>query len=110
MGLSTVPLFLIPHTNPNSLWIYLVVCLAGLFNGMVNSISIVLAQKLIPGGLGLASGLAMGFIFSAGGLGILASGALADRFGLSSVFSLCAILAVTGAIMGIFLVDREYKQ
>jgi hypothetical protein len=52
----------------------------------------------------------MGFIFSAGGIGILASGALADWLGLSSVFYLCTILAVTGAIMGIFLVDREYKQ
>jgi FSR family fosmidomycin resistance protein-like MFS transporter len=110
MGLSIIPLFLIPHTNPNSLLIYPVVFLAGLFNGTVNSISIVLAQKLIPGGLGLASGLAMGFIFSAGGIGILASGALADRLGLSSVFYLCTILAVSGAIMGIFLVDREYKQ
>ncbi|HMD90778.1 MAG TPA: MFS transporter [Anaerolineaceae bacterium] len=110
MGLSTLPLFLIPQTAASSLLMYPLVFLAGLFNGTVNSISIVLAQKLIPGGLGLASGLAMGFIFSAGGIGILASGALADRLGLISVFYLCTILAVTGAIMGIFLVDREYQQ
>ena len=110
MGLSSIPLFLIPHTGSSSLLMYPVVFLAGLFNGTVNSISIVLAQKLIPGGLGLSSGLAMGFIFSAGGIGVLASGALADWLGLSSVFYLCTILAVTGAIMGIFLVDREYKQ
>ncbi|MDR3574091.1 MAG: MFS transporter [Anaerolineaceae bacterium] len=110
MGLSIIPLFLIPHTSSSSLLIYPVVFFAGLFNGTVNSISIVLAQKLIPGGLGLASGLAMGFIFSAGGLGILASGALADRLGLSSVFYLCTVLAISGSIMGLFLVDREYKQ
>jgi len=110
MGLSTIPLFLIPHTGASSLLMYPVVFLAGMFNGTVNSISIVLAQKLIPGGLGLASGLAMGFIFSAGGIGILASGAIADHLGLTSLFYLCAILAVTGALMGLFLVDREYQQ
>ena len=110
MALCSFPLFLIPHTSASSLLMYPVVFLAGLFNGAVNSISIVLAQKLIPGGLGLASGLAMGFIFSAGGIGILASGALADWQGLSSVFYLCSILGVTGAIMGIFLVDPEYQQ
>ena len=110
MGLCTFPMFLIPHIDTGSVWIYLAVCLAGMFNGTVNSISIVLAQKLIPGGLGLASGLAMGFIFSAGGLGVLASGALADRLGLVSVFYLCTILSISGAVMGLFLVDRDFER
>lgn len=55
------------------------------------SVTIVLAQELLPDNLGLASGLILGLGFGTGGLGAALTGSLADHFGLNAAFWVLAM-------------------
>lgn len=61
------------------------------------SVTIVLAQELLPRYLGLASGLILGLGFGMGGLGTAFSGFLADRIGLEQTFWILAITPLLSA-------------
>ncbi len=100
--LSSIPIYLI-STLGWSAWLYLLIPLAGGLTGAVHSIVMVLAQRSLPMGMGMASGLAMGFIFSAGALGTLLSGPLADAWGWPPVFQLTSMLVLVGAGLAFFL-------
>lgn len=54
----------------------------GMLLGAAMPISIILAQTILPGRSALASGLAFGSTFVAGGIGTAVTGFLADRLGL----------------------------
>ena len=54
----------------------------------------VLAQRMIPGGMALASGLILGFIFSSGALGMLLTGPLAENYGFPTV-----LVMTTGLVL-----------
>ena len=63
------------------------------------SVTVVLAQELLPRRLGLASGLTLGLAFGAGGVGVALSGFLADALGLcSSVWILVALPGIGGLL------------
>jgi FSR family fosmidomycin resistance protein-like MFS transporter len=64
------------------------------------SVTIVLAQELLPNNLGLASGLILGLGFGTGGLGTALSGYLADHIGLYQTFWVLAL----APLLSIFLV------
>lgn len=103
--ISVVPLYLIPFSGL-SVWLYVFIPLAGLFTGSVYSILVVLAQRIIPGGMALASGLILGFMFSSGAIGTYLSGYIADLWGLTLVFKLNALIALAAAIWASRLGDR----
>lgn len=84
-------------------WLYLLIPLAGLFTGAVHSIVVVLAQRALPMGMASASGLTLGFIFSAGALGTALCGPLADVWGWPPVFGLTAALALSAALFTLAL-------
>ena len=63
---------------------------------------VVYGQELMPGRVGMVSGLFFGFIFGIGGIGAAALGALADWQGIRFVFLLCSFLPAIG-ILSIFL-------
>jgi len=71
---------------------------------------VVLAQKTIKGGRGLASGLVLGFKFAAGALGMFISGILADYLGFSFIFGMTAILALSAALIIRTLKDVEKQR
>ena len=96
--LATLPLFTISRIGWTP-WLYAIVPLAGALNGSVHPILVVLAQKTIQGGRGLASGLVLGFKFAAGALGMFISGILADFFGFSFIFGMTAVLALSAALI-----------
>ncbi len=75
-------------------WLYLLIPLAGACTGAVHSIIVVLAQRIISGGMALASGLILGFIFSAGALGLLFTGPLAENYGFPTV-----LVMTTGLVL-----------
>lgn len=79
--------------------LFLTIPLAGGFTGAVHSIIVVLAQRLIPSGMGLASGLILGFMFSAGALGALLSGYIADLWGFPVMFLFTVGLVVITALL-----------
>lgn len=75
-------------------WLYLLIPLAGACTGSVHSIMVVLAQRIISGGMALATGLILGFIFSAGALGMLITGPLAETRGFPTV-----LVMTTGLVL-----------
>lgn len=67
---------------------------------------VVYGQELMPGRVGMVSGLFFGFIFGVGGMGAALLGVVADWKGLSFVFLLCSFLPAIG-VLTILLPDTR---
>jgi MFS transporter, FSR family, fosmidomycin resistance protein len=67
---------------------------------------LVFAQELLPGRVGLVSGLFFGFAFGTAGIGAALLGDLADRTGIDLVYRLCSFLPALGLLTA-FLPDIE---
>ena len=98
---------LLPHvdlfwTGPLSVLIGMV--LASAFPAVV-----VFAQELIPGKVGMISGLFFGFAFGVAGLSAAVLGALADARGIDFVYHVCAYLPVIG-LLAALLPDIEHRR
>jgi FSR family fosmidomycin resistance protein-like MFS transporter len=106
LALASLPLCLIARLGWSP-WLYLLVPLSGMFTGAVHSIIVVLAQRVLGGGMALASGLTMGIMFSAGALGTLLTGPLADKWGFTPVFLMSAGLALTAALAALALKEQR---
>ncbi len=102
LALASVPMLVMSRIGWSG-WLYALIPLSGLFTGAVHSIMVVLAQRLLPGGMALASGLALGFIFSAGALGMLLTGPMAETQGFPSVLVLSSGLVLAGAMFALAL-------
>lgn len=61
--------------------------------------TIVLAQEMMPGYVGMASGLTIGFSIGLGGIGATVLGVVADNFGVPAVFTILSVLPL--AALGI---------
>ena len=107
LTLASIPIYIIAKGGWSN-WLYVLVPVAGFFTGSVHSIIVVLAQHVIRSGLGMATGLTLGFMYSAGALGTLASGAIADSHGFSVMFQLTAGLVILAAVLPFFI--REEKS
>ncbi len=59
---------------------------------------VVLAQELMPGKVGMISGLFFGFAFGVGGIGAAVLGRMADAWGIEAVFNLCSVLPAIGLL------------
>ena len=83
-------------------------CLLSVVVGLILSSAfsaiVVFAQELIPGRVGLVSGLFFGFAFGVAGLGAAVLGVIADHVGIDAVFKMCALLPVLGVLA--FLLPR----
>ena len=80
-------------------WLWILTGLSGAALLASFSVTIVLTQELMPGRLGLASGLALGLGFGTGGLGSALTGFLADTFGLYTAAWVLAIAPAAAAFM-----------
>lgn len=89
-----------------SQWLYFLIPLAGALTGAVHSIMVVFAQRIIPGGMALASGLILGFIFSSGALGLLYTGHLAELYGFPFVLTLTTGMALVASPLALFLKEK----
>lgn len=70
----------------------------GLILASAFSAILVYAQELIPGQVGMVSGLFFGFAFGMGGLGAAVLGYIADLAGIDLVYQICAFLPLIGII------------
>jgi len=70
---------------------------------------VVFGQELMPGRVGMVSGLFFGFIFGVGGISAAMLGTLADWKGINFVFQLCAFLPATGVLTALLPNLREQK-
>ena len=62
---------------------------------------LVYAQELIPGKVGMISGLFFGFAFGMGAIGSAVLGKLADQTSIDYVYRLCAFLPLLGLVTGL---------
>ncbi|SHK56851.1 MFS transporter [Desulforamulus aeronauticus] len=69
--------------------------------------SLVMAQKMMPGNIAMASGLTLGFSIGLGAMGVLALGHVADTLGLSWVFNLLSVLPIAGFILTLFVQEPD---
>jgi len=69
---------------------------------------LVYAQELLPGSVGLISGLFFGFAFGMGGLGSAALGWLADLTGVVTVYQVMAFLPLLG-LVAMFLPNLDSR-
>jgi len=89
---------------------FLLLFLAGFFNGMPHSILIIRVQTLLPNRQALASGLALGFMFFSGSIGSFILGVIADTVGLSAALQGTAALPFVGMLTGLLLpLERSPK-
>jgi FSR family fosmidomycin resistance protein-like MFS transporter len=59
---------------------------------------LVYAQELVPGRIGLISGLFFGLAFGLGGLGAASLGILADHTSVRFVYRVCSVLPALGVL------------
>lgn len=90
-----------------SWWLFVLMPLAGVFTGAVFSILVVMAQRMLPGGMALASGLALGFIFSSGALGLLYTGPLAETRGFPFVLMMTTGLVLIASPLALMLKEPQ---
>ncbi|MGI8951238.1 MAG: MFS transporter [Chitinophagaceae bacterium] len=90
---------LLPYANlffTTVLSIFIGVIIASAFSAIL-----VYAQELLPGKIGMISGLFFGFAFGMGGLGSAVLGAYADRTSIEHVYFVCSYLPLIGLLTGL---------
>ena len=95
---------LLPHAN--LFWTSILTVVIGLILASAFSAIVVYAQELVPGRVGLISGVFFGFAFGIAGLGAAVLGQLADVIGVEAVYRLCAFLPAIG-LLAAFLPDLD---
>lgn len=101
------------------LWLYLgaaglgfhaLIFIIGMLTGAGFSVTVVIAQALLPGRQALASGLTLGFIFASGAIGAAVAGWIADSVGLAWVLRGVAGLALLGGLCALALPATRFGQ
>ena len=82
--------------------------LIGLVIASAFSAILVYAQELMPGRVGMVSGLFFGLAFGLGGLGAALLGTLADHTSIDFAYKVCSFLPALGLLTG-FLPDTSRK-
>lgn len=98
---------LLPHAN--LMWTSVLSVIIGVILASAFSAILVFAQELMPGKVGMVSGLFFGLAFGMGGLGAAVLGYVADRTSIELVYQICAFLPLLG-ILTAFLPNIERKQ
>ncbi len=98
-----MPLFFVTE----GLLLFVVLGLLGMILISTFSVTIVMAQHLIPQGLGVASGLMAGFAIGTGGICVTLLGVIADHFGVPAALQAIMALPVMGLLLALSL---RYRQ
>ena len=80
----------------NLFWTDVLTVIIGLLMASAFPAILVYAQELVPGRIGLISGLFFGFAFGLGGLGAAVMGRIADATSVGFVYQLCSYLPAIG--------------
>ncbi|WP_431215015.1 MFS transporter [Puia sp. P3] len=98
LGVAPFTLML-PYAN--LFWTCVLSVFIGIILASAFSAILVYAQELLPGKVGLISGLFFGLAFGMGGIGAAVLGKLADQTSINHVFHLCAYLPLLGLLTGL---------
>lgn len=96
---------MLPYAN--LFWTEILSVVIGLILASAFSVIVVYAQELVPGKVGMISGLCFGFAFGMAGLGAAVLGWLADLTSINFVYLVCSYLPAVG-LLAAFLpnIDR----
>ncbi len=94
----------LPHAS--LFWTGVLTVPIGLILASAFSVIVVYAQELVPGKVGMISGLFFGFAFGMGGVGAAVLGAVADWTSITFVYQVCAFLPLLGMLTA-FLPNLE---
>jgi FSR family fosmidomycin resistance protein-like MFS transporter len=89
------------------MWTSVLSVIIGLILASAFSAILVYAQELMPGRIGMVSGLFFGFAFGMGGLGAAVLGVVADHTSIEWVYQICAWLPLIGLLTA-FLPDNRH--
>jgi len=95
---------LLPYAN--LFWTEILSVVIGLILASAFSVIVVYAQELVPGKVGMISGLCFGFAFGMAGLGAAVLGWLADLTSINFVYLVCSYLPAVG-LLAAFLPNIE---
>ncbi|PNG27311.1 MFS transporter [Methylocella silvestris] len=98
---------LLPHVD--LFWTGALSVVIGLLLASAFPAIVVFAQELVPGKVGMVSGLFFGFAFGISGIGAALLGAVADAYGIDVVYRICAFLPAIG-LMAAFLPDLRRHE
>jgi len=105
--LGMLPFTLImPYAN--LFWTGILSMIVGVIMASAFPAIVVYAQELLPGKVGMISGLFYGFSFGMGGIGAAVLGALADATSIEYVYHVCAFLPLLG-LLTVFLPNFKTK-
>ncbi|WP_374480237.1 MFS transporter [Zoogloea sp.] len=96
---------LLPHAD--LFWTTVLTIIIGLVLSSAFSAILVYAQELMPGKVGMVSGLFFGFAFGMGGLGAAVLGLLADRTSIDAVYHAIAYLPLLGIVVALLPKSRR---
>ena len=106
--LGVLPFSLVlPYVN--LFWTAVFSALAGVILASAFPAIVVYAQELMPGKVGMISGLFFGLAFGIGGIGAAILGRLADHTSINFVYQVCSFLPMIGLLTG-FLPDLEESR
>ncbi len=98
---------LLPHVN--LFWTGVLSVIIGMVLASAFPAIVVFGQELVPGKVGMISGLFFGFAFGVAGLGAAVLGRVADAYGIYTVYRICAFLPAIGLLAG-FLPDLRQRE
>ena len=87
---------LLPHVG--LFWTAPLTVVIGLILASAFPAIVVFAQELVPGKVGMISGMFFGFSFGMGGIGAAFLGWLADRTDIATVYQICSVLPAIGLL------------
>lgn len=87
--------------------LFFVLGFQGMFLVSTFAVTVVMAQKLLPARLGIASGLMVGFAIGTGGIGVTVLGIIADNFGVPVALESIMALPFIGLVLSLMLRYRE---
>ena len=89
---------------------FLALALAGFVLISSFSVTVVMAQDLLPGKLGMASGLMVGFAIGTGGLGVTLLGIVADHWGVPAALHSLAFMPIMGFLLSLLLPAAPFHR
>lgn len=92
----------------NLTWTIILTAVIGIIMASAFPAIVVYAQELLPGGVGLVSGLLYGLSFGTAGIAAALLGGIADVQGIDFVYRVCAWLPIVGLFV-VFLPDARSK-
>lgn len=102
---SILPLSLLMYffRFASDLWPFVILSVVSILLSATFTSSLVLIQKMMPGNVGMASGLNLGFSVGLGTMGVLALGKVADLWSMPLIFDILAFLPFIALFLTYFI-------